>query len=101
MSGPLDGGAITIITNRYDNLAAFKGIDQSSLSVFQQSWWVGIARGSARYIEAQVFEDGVVVGRLPYIERKNGLGIPWGISPHWSHLGGPIISQSLSDEVKS
>jgi hypothetical protein len=41
------------------------------------------------------------VGRLPYIERKNGLGIPWGISTHWSHLGGPIISQSLSDEVKS
>src|SRR5271154_1299899 len=93
--------AITIIRDRYDKLAPFKGIDQSGLSVFQQSWWVGIARGAARYVEGQVFEDGVVVGSLPYIERKNGLGIPWGISPHWSHLGGPVVSQLLSDEEKA
>jgi hypothetical protein len=92
---------ITIITASYDNLAAIEGIDQSSLPVYQQSWWVGIARGSARYIEAQVFKDGVLVGSLPYIERRNGIGITWGISPHWSHLGGPIVSQALSDEGKT
>jgi hypothetical protein len=29
------------------------------------------------------------------------LGITWGISPHWSHLGGPVVSQDLSDERKA
>jgi hypothetical protein len=93
-------GAITIITERYDKLVVIKGIDQSSLPVFQQNWWVEIARGSARYVEAQVFDDGVVVGNLPYIERTNTLGITWVVSPHWSYLGGPVVSQALNDEKK-
>jgi hypothetical protein len=92
---------ITIITASYNNLAAIEGIDQSSLPVYQQSWWVGIARGSARYIEAQVYKDGVLVGSLPYIERKNALGIRWCITPHWSHFGGPVVSQALSDAEKT
>jgi hypothetical protein len=94
-------GAIAIITVRCGNSAATKGIDRSSLPVYQQSWWIEIARGSSRYVEAQVLEDGVVVGSFPYIERKNALGITWGISPHWTHLGGPVVSQALSDERKA
>jgi len=87
----------------HDKLPASKGINQSCLPVFQQSWWVGIARGVARYREAQVIEDGVIVGSLPYIveRRKNRLGIPWGVSPHWSHLGGPVVSQALSNQGKA
>jgi hypothetical protein len=52
-------------------------------------------------VEVQVFEDGVVVGSLPYIERKNAFGITYAFSPYWSHLGGPVVSQALSDEGKA
>jgi hypothetical protein len=41
------------------------------------------------------------VGSLPYIENKNGIGITWGISPHWSSFGGPVVSEFLSDEGKA
>src|ERR1700691_1421603 len=89
--------------DRHFDLSFIKGIDQSGLPVFQQSWWVRIAQRSARFGEAQVYEDGVVVGSLPYIvtKRSFGLVIPWGVSPHWSHLGGPVISQALSEERKA
>jgi len=95
-------GAIAIITVSRDNSAAVKGIDQSSLPVYQQNWWVEIARGSARFFEAKVFDDNVVVGSLPYVvRRRTRLDIPWGISPYWSSFGGPVVSQALNDKEKA
>lgn len=73
-----------------------RSIDQFSLPVFQQDWWVKIARGPTDYDEAKVLEGNVVVGSLPFSFRKNRLGIMWGGDFHWSHLGGPIVSQDLS-----
>jgi hypothetical protein len=89
--------------DRHFDLSIIKGIDHSDLPVFQQNWWVRIAQQSARFGEAQVYEDGVVVGSLPYIvtKRSVGLVIPWGVSPHWSHLGGPVVSQALSKAGKA
>jgi hypothetical protein len=78
-----------------------KDIEQSALPVFQQQWWVRIARGTARYFEAQVLEDGVVVGILPYIVERRKFAIRWGGCPAWSHLGGPVVSQALSDARKA
>lgn len=83
------------------NSNAIRGIGQSGLPVFQQSWWVEIARGAARYGESQVVEDSVVLGSLPYIVKKNRFFIRWRVNPHWSHLGGPVVSQALRDEEKS
>jgi hypothetical protein len=69
--------------------------------VFQQSWWLEIARGTGSYHEARVFKDGVLVGNLPYVVRRTKIGARWGAAPDWSHLGGPILSQSLTDAEKS
>ena len=72
------------------------------LTIFQQDWWLKIARGSARLKEVQVHRaNGVVVGSLTYIVRRNTLGIPSGGGPHLSRISGPIVSQNLSDEEKS
>jgi hypothetical protein len=48
----------------------------------------------------RVLEDGVVLGLLPYAVNRNRLGIRFGGNPHWSRLGGPIVSQTLNDDKK-
>jgi hypothetical protein len=75
-------------------------LNRSKLSVFQQNWWVGIAGGGASCREARVLEDGLVVGVLPYAVNRNRLGLQFGGNPHWSRLGGPIVSQTLNDDKK-
>jgi hypothetical protein len=96
-----DGGSNAVLATRARDLALTYGIDQTMLPVFQQSWWLEIARGSGRYCEAKVFRDGLLVGMLPYVLRRTKLGIRWGAIPDWSHVGGPIVCQSLSEEEKS
>jgi hypothetical protein len=82
-------------------MTVVKGIDESLLPVYQQRWWLDIARGDKRYHEARVLEDGIVVGRLPYIIRRSRFGLRWAASPDWSHFGGPVTSPLLSDDEKS
>jgi hypothetical protein len=53
----------TIISNR--------GIDQSRLPIFEQDWWVDIARKSAGFQELTVLEDGLVVGIGVYGAKKS------------------------------
>jgi hypothetical protein len=96
-----DAGSKAVLATRSRGLVAVKGIDQSMLSVFQQSWWLEIARGTEHYREARVLEDGVLVGSLPYVLRRTKLGIRWGACPDWSHIGGPVVCQSLSEGEKS
>jgi len=76
------------------------GLDQSLLPVFQQDWWLEVVRGEGNYNEARVLKDGVLVGRLPYVIRRTKIGARWGGAPDCSHLGGPALSQSLSEEEK-
>jgi hypothetical protein len=71
------------------------------LPVFQQRWWVEIARGTAHLNEAQVVEGNIVVGRLPYVVQRNKAGLKCGGLFHWTHMGGPVISQDLSGEAKA
>ena len=80
---------------------SYEEADLNRLSIFQEDWWLKIAKGSARLDEVQVLgPNGVVIGRLPYIVHRNALGIPSGRSPILSRVGGPIVSNSLSDERK-
>jgi hypothetical protein len=72
------------------------GIDQSELPIFNQDWWIHIARGSSKYRELKVVRRGIVVGRLPVVLSRSRLGLLRGQDPHWSHLGGPIVDQELS-----
>jgi hypothetical protein len=96
-----DAGSRAVLATRSREFAAVNGIDQSMLSIFQQSWWLEIARGTEHYREATVLKDGVLVGSLPYVLRRTKLGIRWGACPDWSHIGGPVVCQSLSEEEKS
>ena len=75
-------------------------IDQSLLPVFQQDWWLETVRREGNYHDAMVFKDDALVGRLPYVVRRTKVGLRWGAAPGWSHLGGPIVSPSLSEEEK-
>jgi len=75
-------------------------LDQSSLPVFQQDWWLGIARGEGNYNEARALKNGVLVGRLAYVIRRTKIGARWGAAPACSHLVGPALSQSLSEGEK-
>jgi hypothetical protein len=80
----------------------FEGMDRLRLTIFQQYWWLKIARGSARLKEVQVHDpNGVVIGSLPYIVQRNRLGIPWGGGPRLSRVSGPIVGKNLSDEEKA
>lgn len=72
------------------------GIDQSELPVFNQDWWIDIARASSEYREAKVVHGDVTIGRLPYVLSRNRIGLARGLDPHWSHLGGPIVDRRLS-----
>ncbi len=45
--------------------------------------------------------DGHVVGSMSYRVTNNRIGIPWVSSPHWSHLGGPVLREALRDEEKT
>ena len=68
---------------------------RSDLSVFSQDWWLKSARRSSDYREVKVVHRSQVVGRLPFILRKNRLGLASGQDPFWSRLGGPILDESL------
>jgi hypothetical protein len=79
-----------------------KDVDRLRLTIFQQYWWLKIARGSAPLKEVQLRDpNGVVIGSLPYIVQRNALGIPWGVSPHLSRISGPIVSKNLGDKEKA
>ena len=51
------------------------------LSVFHQSWWQQIAQGFPGYRELKVMRDGRLVGRLPFVLRRNRLGLAFGQDP--------------------
>jgi hypothetical protein len=77
------------------------GIDQSLITVFQQDWWIEAAGRTGRRAHAQVVADGVIVARLAYMVRRSRLGLRWAAAPDWTHLSGPVLSQSLSRAEKA
>lgn len=76
------------------------GIDEANVPVYQQNWWTQIARGQREFREITVEKDGVLVGRLPFMMKRNRFGLVWGGTPDWTHLGGPVISSALSANEK-
>jgi hypothetical protein len=73
---------------------------RADLPIFQQPWWLEIAKANADYREVKVYEDGEVVGRLPFVVVTNMVGNKLGFPPIWSHLGGPVASQDLASEKR-
>jgi hypothetical protein len=76
-------------------------LNRSTLPVFQQDWWLAAARGDTEYREITVREGGSVVGSLPFIVKKFAFGVHLGTDPHWSHLGGPVLCDGLSERSKA
>ncbi len=70
-------------------------LNQSDLPIFNQDWWISIARGSSEYRELKIVDGGAVLGKLPYVLSRNH-GLFQAHDPHWSHLGGPIVDERLS-----
>ncbi|WP_109487595.1 hypothetical protein [Occallatibacter savannae] len=69
---------------------------RSDLSAFNLDWWLEIARSFPGYREATFIRGKETLGRLPYVLRKNRIGLTFGHDPYWAHLGGPIVQERLS-----
>jgi hypothetical protein len=69
---------------------------QPDLAVFQQPWWLEIAKRGEDYREVQVRQDGAVVGSLGFVVATNHIGNKLGFAPIWAHLGGPVLNPALS-----
>jgi hypothetical protein len=77
------------------------GERQADLAVFQQPWWLEIAKRGEDYHELQVRHGGVVVGRLGFVLATNQVGNRLGFPPIWAHLGGPILDSGLSRSARA
>jgi hypothetical protein len=76
--------------------------DRPRLTIFQQDWWLQIAKGSAPLKEVKVLgPTGGVVGSLKYIVQRNAVGISFGGDPLLSRVNGPFVSDNLSDADKT
>jgi hypothetical protein len=72
------------------------------LAIFQQDWWLKIARGSGCLKEVQVHgANGAVIGSLTYAIQRNAIGIPSGGSAPLSRLNAPIVSDALNESEKA
>ena len=65
------------------------------LPVFQQGWWLAIARGKNDLKVEQLTERGAILGRLSYMKSRNRLGFVLGDLPYWTHLSGPWLADGL------
>src|SRR5438045_193546 len=98
----MENNLITEVSNKPSSIGIGNGMDHASrmdrsrLPIFSQDWWLDIARGASRYRELRVLKGEVVVGRLPVVLSKNRLGLVLGHDPHWSHLGGPTVDETMT-----
>jgi len=78
-----------------------QGMRHAGLAVFQQPWWLEIARRGEDYRELHVHQDGIVAGSLGFVVATNHVGNRLGFPPIWSHLGGPVVDQALDRSERS
>jgi hypothetical protein len=74
--------------------------------LYQQDWWLDIARGQAQFGQSQVSKDGKILGTLSYIQTRTvvsrliPLAFSFGGSPHWTSLCQPVLDTSLDEREK-
>ncbi len=93
VDGPACGGAVTELPRSLRGV----GLCDTDLPVFQQSWWLDLAKADEDYRELVVQRDGAVLGKLAYVVVTNKFGNRLGFPPVWSHLGGPFVSRALAE----
>jgi hypothetical protein len=80
---------------------SLRDIDRQALTIFQQEWWLKIAKGSAHLEEVQVLgPKSQALASFAYIVQRNAIGIPSGTEPYLSRVGGPVLKVGLSDAEK-
>jgi hypothetical protein len=72
------------------------GSSPPDLAVFQQPWWLEIAKRGEDYREFVVRKCGKIVGSLGFVVATNQIGNKLGFPPIWAHLGGPVLDQGLN-----
>ena len=77
------------------------GLGQGGLAVFQQSWWLDIAKRGEDYRELRIRQEGMVAGSLGFVVATNQIGNRLGFPPIWAHLGGPVVNQALNRGEKA
>lgn len=94
-SAVLNSAGSMILLPSAGKRASDSDLNQSDLPIFNQDWWIAIARGSSDYRELRIVDGHAVLGKLPYVlSRRHGLFQAH--DPHWSHIGGPIVDECLS-----
>jgi len=68
----------------------------SDLAVFQQPWWLEIAKRGEDYREFVVHKCGKIAGSLGFVVATNQVGNKLGFAPVWAHLGGPVLDRGLN-----
>jgi hypothetical protein len=77
-----------------------------SRPIYQQGWWLDIARGRSQFREAVVRKDGTIVGTLSYaqvrcvVSRLIPLSFSFGGSTHWTSLCQPDLDAGLDEQEK-
>jgi len=89
------GSGSHVLERSHQQALSGSELNQSDLPIFNQDWWITIARGSSDYRELRIVDGDVVLGKLPYVLSRS-LGLFQAHDPHWSHLGGPIVDERLS-----
>jgi hypothetical protein len=84
-----------------ESINSLRDIDRHALTIFQQEWWLNVARGSAHLEEVQVLgPKSQALASFAYIVQRNAIGIPSGTDPYLSRVGGPVLKADLSDPEK-
>ncbi|MBV8277626.1 MAG: GNAT family N-acetyltransferase [Verrucomicrobia bacterium] len=79
----------------------------SSGPVYQQGWWLDIARGQSDLRESRVLKDGKLVGTLSYIQTRSvvsrmiPLSFSFGGRAHWTSFCQPDLDAALEEGEKS
>jgi hypothetical protein len=78
----------------------------SSRPVYQQGWWLDIARGQAEFRESQAGKDGKIVGTLSYIQTRSvisrlmPLAFSFGGNPYCTSICQPDLDAGLDEGEK-
>ena len=77
-----------------------------SRPVYQQGWWLDIARGHAEFRESQAGKDGTIVGTLSYIQTRSvvsrlmPLAFSFGGNPYCTSFCQPDLDAALDEGEK-
>lgn len=87
-----EGGQPTLATSAaLSTKATIRDLGPTTPTLFHEPWWLNIV-GRGSYEEAQVINDGRVIGRLPYLLTRRHFSRV-SVMPQLTHVLGPAIDE--------